>query len=364
MSIGAIATAVLTLSLWFKPPRPRWPSTPVGWAWLAWAIALILSTVFALDPAGSMPRLKKALFPGLVALAAFHASDRRLGRRALALLLVSSAVASVYGTAFFVAQGARFGLRARGPVGHYMTYGGQLLIFVPVATAVALLARDRRWTWGAGIVAVLGLIALVGTFTRSAWIGVAFSFAVILGFTRPRWLLGLAVALAVICAAAPASYRDRLASAFNPHHPMNLERTYMWNAGLRMFKDYPLTGVGLEDLHPIYDRYRLPQARESVGHLHSVPIQIAATMGIVGILAFLWYFATLLRCAAIGLRPMLRAPDVEAGLRLGVLAALAGFAVAGLFEWNFGDEELLYPLLTLAGMAWAARTWGDGVARA
>jgi O-antigen ligase len=359
MSIAAIATAVLTLSLWLTSPRPRWPDTPVKWAWLAWAAALVLATVFALDPAGSVPRLKKALFPGLVALAAFHTADRRRGRRALGVLLTSSAVASVYGTAFFVGQGARFGERARGAVGHYMTYGGQLLIFIPVAAAVALLARDRRWKWGAGVASGLGLIALVGTFTRSAWLGVAASLATILGLTRPRWLIGLAVAIGILTVAAPASYRDRLASAFDPQHPMNLERTYMWMAGLEMFKDHPLTGVGLEDLHPVYERYRLPQAHESVGHLHSVPVMILATMGVVGVIAFLWYFGALFRCAATGLEPMLRSPDVEAGLRLGVLAALVGFAVAGLFEWNFGDEELLYPLVILAGMAWSARSAGE-----
>ena len=33
----------------------------------------------------------------------------------------------------------------------------------------------------------------------------------------------------------------------------------------------------------------------------------------------------------------------------------AAFLVAGLFEWNFGDEELLYTLYLLAGLAWAAR---------
>ena len=42
---------------------------------------------------------------------------------------------------------------------------------------------------------------------------------------------------------------------------------------------------------------------------------------------------------------------------VGVLAGLAGFFVAGLFEWNFGDEELLYLLFTLAGLAWSARRW-------
>jgi O-antigen ligase len=88
-----------------------------------------------------------------------------------------------------------------------------------------------------------------------------------------------------------------------------------------------------------------------------VPVQIAATMGIVGLVAFVALYVALLRCAASGLRPMLRSPSLEAGLRVGVLSGLIGFLVAGLFEWNFGDEELLYLLFTLAGLAWSARRW-------
>jgi hypothetical protein len=55
----------------------------------------------------------------------------------------------------------------------------------------------------------------------------------------------------------------------------------------------------------------------------------------------------------------MRAPGdgVAVGVRLGVIAALAGFLLAGLFEWNAGDEELLYPLYSLVGIAWAARGW-------
>jgi hypothetical protein len=34
-----------------------------------------------------------------------------------------------------------------------------------------------------------------------------------------------------------------------------------------------------------------------------------------------------------------------------------GFLVAGLFEWNLGDEEVLHPLFALVGLAWAARSW-------
>jgi O-antigen ligase len=171
-------------------------------------------------------------------------------------------------------------------------------------------------------------------------------------------LVGLTVLAASAFAFAPGSYRARLWSIFDPHHPWNQQRMYMWDAGLRMFRDHPLTGVGLQDLHALYDRYRAPESVERAGHLHNVFVQIAATMGAIGLAAFVWLYASLVRTTLAGLKATLRARGLAAGVRLGVLAALAGFLAAGLFEWNFGDEELLYPLYTLAGLAWAAREWG------
>ena len=51
------------------------------------------------------------------------------------------------------------------------------------------------------------------------------------------------------------------------------------------------------------------------------------------------------------------ARQLAAAVPLGVTAALVGFLVAGAFEWNFGDEELLYHLYALVGFAWAAGQW-------
>jgi O-antigen ligase len=171
-------------------------------------------------------------------------------------------------------------------------------------------------------------------------------------------------------------------SAFDTASSWNVEREHLWVAGWRMFRDHPITGVGLQDLHPLIERYRPPGARESHGHLHSVYVQIGATMGIVGIAAFAWLVWGLFRTAGGGLRAELRAsasgtriepgagaraggeqaaPDVSdalgLALRVGAVAALTGFLVSGLFEWNFGDEELLDFLFTLVGIALAAGFW-------
>ena len=178
-------------------------------------------------------------------------------------------------------------------------------------------------------------------------------------------LLGgsIAVLLAVLGAAAwymaPGAWGERLHSVADPANLWNRERVFMWDAGVRMFRDHPLTGVGLQDLHSLYDAYRSPESVERAGHLHNAYIQIAASMGLVGLAAFTWLYTSLLRAAWAGGGAGSERIGLGAGVRLGVTAALVGFLVAGLFEWNFGDEELLYHLYTLVGIAWASRAWTE-----
>ena len=357
MTIAAVSCGVFTLFVWLGGRNRRWEPTPVDVTGPIWLLALATSAMFGLDPGASVPRLGKGLFPALLPLAAYHAGDPGRGRRAVATLLCSSAIASLYGIVFFVARGASFSARARGFVGHYMTFAGQLLLLVSLASGIALMARTRHWRIGAILVAGIGAIALGGTFTRSAWIGLTASLLLMCAIARRGWLPLLAGAIVLLVLVAPSAYRERLASAFDPHHPVNRERTFMWKAGLDMFRDHPIAGVGLEDLHPIYDRYRSPDSHERAGHLHSVWIQIAASMGVIGLVAFLLLYGSLVRATAQGLFAMIRAPGLAGGVRLGALGGLAGFLMAGSFEWNFGDEELLFLLYVIAGIAWAARNW-------
>jgi O-antigen ligase len=361
MGIGVALCGALTIAA-VLAKQARWPRTPVDLPALGWFVALVLAATFALDRQASFARVGKGLMPLIVALAALHARERRTGERALAAYLAASGIVAAIGLGLWVTHGASFDSRARGLSGHYMTFAGQLLLEVPVALGVALLAKSPRWRWGAGAVAAVGLVALGATFTRSAWIGLLVAGGVLLFGTAPVGLAALLVVAVAVYFFTPGTYGERLRSVFDPANKWNAQRVFMWDAGLRMFRDHPWTGVGLQDLHAIYDQYRSPESTERAGHLHNVFVQIAATMGLVGLAAFVWLFGTLVSAAALGLRPLLRGRGLAAGLKLGVVAALAGFLVAGFFEWNFGDEELLYPLFMLVGLAWAASAWDSGEA--
>lgn len=356
ISITVVLCASLTLAVWWSPGGIRWERTPMTWPLLGWIVALAIASAFALDPSRSWPRVTKGILFAIVPLAAYHARDPRLAKRALLVLLASAVPATVYALARFVHDGAVFPARVKGLVGHALTYGGQATLLAIVA--MALLARGPSRAWRIGAAAFLALLgpALAGTYTRSAWIATGVAACVILARTRARLLPFVGVAVALAIALAPSSYRARALSSFDTKSIWNVERLHMWDAGVRMWRDHPITGVGLQDLSELYRRYRSPQAHEDHGHLHNIVVQVGATMGLVGLAALVWLLVGLFRTAGHRWRaPLPR--SIASALRLAAVASLVAMVVAGMFEWNLGDEELVNFLCVVVGMGYAASRW-------
>jgi len=356
ISIGLVLCGALTMACWWRPGGASWMRTPIDLPALGWMAALVLASLFALDPSGSWPNVKKGLLLAIVPVAAYHAREERTSRRAIAALLVSAAGATVYALLRFAHDGGLFPARVRGLVGHPLTYGGQAMFLLSLCAAVALKVRRGRWRGGAIALALLVAPALLGSFTRSAWIGTLVSFAVIVGRTRARWLPVLAGAALALILILPSGYRTRALSAFDVGNSWNVERLYLWDAGLSMFRDHPVTGVGLQDLHPLIERYGKPGAHEKQGHLHNIVVQVGATMGVVGLVALAGLLIGFARTAAAPPRPP---TEFGAAVRNAALGALAGFIAAGLFEWNLGDEELVDFLAVMIGAAFSARGWRE-----
>jgi O-antigen ligase len=162
------------------------------------------------------------------------------------------------------------------------------------------------------------------------------------------WLVPLG--LAVLLWVAPESYRQRAFSSFDLSHPLNQERQVLWKTGLEVWRDHPWTGVGLGDLIPVLQQYA-PGKTGPHGHLHNNFVQVLASRGMVGLLAFVW-----LQLAFAQLLWRTRSRDPEtAALLLGLVGSFWGFQMMGLFEWNFGDVEIMIPLYFVLGCVAAIR---------
>jgi O-antigen ligase len=121
----------------------------------------------------------------------------------------------------------------------------------------------------------------------------------------------------------------------------------MWKAGLAMWREHPWTGVGLGDLKPIYREFASADVPRTYGHLHNDWVHLLATTGILGTAAFAWLMVGFGR---IVWRSDARAGDPELrALALGAWGSFWGFQTMGLFEWNFGDVEVMLALYFLVG---------------
>ncbi len=357
ISIAVVLCAALTLAVWWSPGGERWVRTPIDWPMLGWIAALLVASAFALEPEKSFPRVTKGLLWAVIPIAAYHARDPKVAKRAVLTLLLSAVPATIYALVRFAHDGGAFPARVRGLVGHPLTYGGQATLLATLAMALVLRGPDRRWKAGAAAFLALLAPALLGSSTRSAWIATLVAACVMLARTRARLLPVLAAGVVVVLLLAPAASRQRALSAFDSKSVWNVERLYLWDAGARMFRDHPVTGVGLQDLGELYNRYRSPLSHEPHGHLHNVFVQVGASMGIVGLAALAWLLVGLFRTAGHRWRDPLPRSDLGATLRLAAVASLVAFVVAGLFEWNLGDEELVDFLCVLVGMGYAASQW-------
>jgi O-antigen ligase len=216
-----------------------------------------------------------------------------------------------------------------------MTYSGTLMLVICAAVARLLFdARDRAWA----AVAMPALVtSLAVTLTRSAWVGV-FAGVGTLFLLKDRRLVGLLpIIVAVGVAIAPASVTSRMASMFDRNDPTSRDRLAMLEAGRAMVRDHPLTGVGPDMVRQVYPRYRVQWAvQPSNPHLHNVPVQIAAERGLPALAVWIWFVASVTRSLWARVRRS-RVPAIAAA----ALASVAAMLAAGLFEYNFGDSEVL-----------------------
>ena len=324
--------------------------TPLDWAFLILAAVMILSTAFSIKPMeGVRLGLKKLLLIPIVYLTVSQVQSKKRLKEVVWLLLGVTGLVSLYGIIVYLG-----GLeeRANATFSIYMTTGGVLMMVDLAAIALFLNLKRRRELAALGAVVVLVSACLAVTYTRSAWMGLVAGL-LLMAILRHKKVLLLFLLLAILIPFAPKGVKSRAASIVDPKNPTNRERVLMWQAGWMMLHDRPVLGLGPIDMKEPYQRYKLPEAREAVGHLHNNFVQVAATMGALGLLAFLYWIFAMLKSQV---RSYRKVPGNERFMKsvvLGALAAYTGFLVNGLFEWNFGDSEVIMLVWLFAGLALA-----------
>jgi len=346
--------------------------------WLPLAIFLALTVVSVLasgDPAAGRPQLRK-IFVYLTLPVVFSAfrEVKDAGRlfvawagvgalasaRGLAQFSVKISEASFLGRGFYEHY---VGERISGFMSHHMTFSGALMIALLLLGAFLLFAPSARGKWlflGLLAGALMGVALLLG-FTRSVWLASAAAAIYLVWCWKRRLLLAVPVLAAGMLWLGPSWMRSRVVSTLQPHGQLdsNQHRIVCWRTGWNMIQARPLLGVGPERVQARLMEFvpadvPRPLPEGWYGHLHSIYVHYAAERGIPAMLMLVWFLARALWDFLRALRRLPAGRGEEKFILHGAVAVVLAVAIAGAFELNLGDSEVLAMFLAVIACGYLA----------
>lgn len=317
----------------------RWPLIAAA---AAAVLAFLTSTSWGLSFAGSYTRYEslpvRLAYLGLFAVPVWLTRGQRSRDAVVAAFVGGTAVASLEAMYQLLAQAS---YRPDGNLGNANLLGALIAMAFPLAVARALRGGWQTALWSAGIVVLAG--GLYASTSRSGGVGAlagCATFAVLA--LRGRAALAAAVAGAGVVGAA------LVAIVVSPLRLLNGDpgpaRIHLWHDAVGFIAARPWTGWGEDTTGLRFGRFLTADWSPGVtfDRLHSGPLDVAATQGLLGVAALacvLWVFA----------RGAWRQRRVES---VGPLAAAcAAYTAWVLFNFDWAPATGAFWLL--AGTAWA-----------
>ncbi|MBV9506795.1 MAG: O-antigen ligase family protein [Acidobacteriia bacterium] len=338
-------------------------------------LGTVVSLIFSSDPVAGLPQIRKfyvflellvvfstlrdaALLRGLFL--AWGAGGALIGMRGLVQFAARVSEAHALGRDFYDYYAPAE--RMTGFMSHWMTFSGQEMVALLMLAAFLFFApplRKGNWLWP--VCLGLMMLALLLGFTRSIWLATAAGGIYLLWFVR-KWLVAAIPALAVlVLLVSPPAIHERVTSLIHPKQGVdsNEFRVVTWRTGIRMLERHPLLGLGPEGVKLHFMEYvpaDVPRPLPSgwYGHLHNIYLHYAAERGLPAMLVLLWF---LLQALWDFWRELRRLPPGRSDQRFllqGGIAVILAIMVAGFFELNLGDSEVLTMFLTVVAAGYLA----------
>ena len=164
-----------------------------------------------------------------------------------------------------------------------------LVVLIPLALEMMLQEKGKLWKIIYGGLLALVMLAIVGTQSRGATLGMIMVFAYLWWRSpnKARGVVAIFVAALGVLAYAPDVYFKRMSTLKNPEQESSAEaRLQAWRAGARMAADHAL-GVGAGNFPNNFPKYRSSNAPVRWMTAHSMYFLALGELGVLGLLLVL-----------------------------------------------------------------------------
>ena len=372
ISLGLLTLCLLGQSAWRRAQRSKgeaqlatenWP-LKIGFEWplLVFVIVALISTALSELPLTSFRNLRHLLTILGAYTVAFSLRRQPQWRQPLLWTFIGVAtLASIWGLLEYTLGLSR---KVQSTQGTTMTWGALCVMFMSFTLQMALAAPTSRERWFARAQFIPQFFAMLFSLVRGAYVGFASSIIYLL---KPYWsnrrlllrkilpaLLLLVITTTLI---SPQNVQQRFAAIFDLNTGSTQVRLIQWKHALTIAADHPVFGVGWRDLQAVLRQYAVPDPNIpenitkdvfSIGHFHSNYFTILVCFGVTGLLAFACLMLAVWRALGVAIK---NTHDENGRLVIfASRAALLGFLVAGIFDWTFGDAEVVTMLWFVVGL--------------
>lgn len=317
-----------------------------------YSVADILSRVFAVFPDGALIGSKR-LFLFLVFFAMmFKIPDRKTLYFVLFIFLCSLMIVSIYELVNYIILAPEL-IPERG-FGEtridYLLYplsGGEIKLMSILTVLPLFFVKEKFFVDKKYLILISSpvIISMLLTQSRNVFMALLICLA-ILGILKNRKALVTGIAVIVLLLLVlPVDFTGRFTSIFDIAHKSNQARLMMWGTGWKMFLANPIFGIGDNNVMEVYAMFKPNITEWEHSHLHSNVFMILATTGIVGFAAYIGMMLSIFIKQIKFFREIKNESDNA--LILGSILMFIAFQITGIFEWSFGDHEVLTVFLFL-----------------
>jgi len=238
--------------------------------------------------------------------------------------------------------------------------GAYLTVIIPLILALIFFkGKNLRFRFFVSLTFLLAVWSLIVTFSRGAWLGTLLGimfFPLVFCFHDQLRKFYFALGLVCVTTVLYVYFGLMFTSSFDlevlVRHSTVDWRLNIWQDGIRMIKDKPFFGHGINTFMQIFKFYR-SDINTNPTYAHNCYIQLAAETGLFGLLSFLWIIGNLFRESFKKVTFFATHDSHLMILSSGLLSGIFAFLVHSFFDTNFYSLQLSVYLWCVIGLLMA-----------
>ncbi len=309
--------------------------TLIHYGFILLLLSSLISSIFADEPSRSLGGSKDILFYTTVFFIASTVNDSKKKQAILWGLYISTALSALSGMINSTTTHRPLEIHALGN----QNYTAMFFIIVLISMISAILFSDREKPTQKLVLlsfSILILIASAMTLMRASFLGLFAFFLSLIRFRKPsRTVLIFVLVFFILTILILYIDRGMWQKLFS--FKSMVSRLDIWKGAIGLFLKNPLTGVGLNHFEFKFPEAHPVEPNNTVYDAHSLYLQVAAQMGLLGLFSMILIFIGFIR----ELLNLKNPTGFSKYLSSSALGAFLVITITGIFDTTFHHEHAM-----------------------